>query len=276
MICFPNAKINIGLDIVEKRKDKFHNIETVFYPIGLADILEVVENSDNSETIFNSTGIKIPGNLNENLCLKAYHLIKKDYKIPPVKIHLHKIIPIGAGLGGGSSDAAHFINLLDTIFALKISPKKKLSYAKILGSDCSFFIENKPLFAYGRGEKLQDIFLSLYGYYLVLVCPPIHVSTKDAYSDVKPQKKEQSLNSLIEMPLNKWKENISDQFEETVFKKFPGIEKIKKQLYVLGAVYASMSGSGSSVYGIFISEPDEKKLKMKFGDFFVWKERLRK
>lgn len=274
MIAFPNAKINIGLNIIEKRKDDFHTIETVFFPIGLTDILEAVENTGNKGTIFRSTGIKIPGNASENLCLKAYDLVQKDYNIPAVKIHLHKIIPIGAGLGGGSSDAAHFIHLLDTLFSLKISKKKKLDYARKLGSDCSFFIENKPVFAQGRGEKLQSITLSLAGYYLVLVCPPWHVSTRNAYSDVNPQKPVKSLKELIELPPGRWKETIFNQFETTVFRQFPGIEKIKKQLYECGAVYASMSGSGSSVYGIFYSPPVEKKIKMTFRDCFVWQEQL--
>ncbi len=288
MICFPNAKINIGLDIVEKRKDNFHNIETLFYPIGLADILEVNENFtpkklknyvENERGIsrrnsFKSTGINIPGNSKENLCLKAYELIKKDYSVPPVKIHLHKIIPIGAGLGGGSSDAAHFIHLLENLFSLKIPVKQKLNYALQLGSDCSFFIKNKAAFAKGRGEKLESAIFSLYGFYLVLICPPIHVSTKDAYSDVKPRKPNKPLKELLKMPVSEWKKNIFNQFEETVFKKFPGIEKIKIQLYNEGAIYSSMSGSGSSVFGLFDCLPDEKKLKKKFFDGFIWVEKL--
>lgn len=275
MINFPNAKINIGLNIVKKRTDGFHDIETVFFPIGLSDILEVVENTGKSNVSFKNTGIKIPGKANENLCLKAYHLIKKDYpEISSVKIHLHKIIPIGAGLGGGSSDAAFFIRAIDEIFSLNIPEKQKLNYARQLGSDCSFFIVNKPCFATGKGEKLKPVFLNLFGYYLILICPPIHVSTKDAYAGVLPQKPEQSLKKLIELPIEKWKEKIFNGFEKTVFKKFPDIEKIKNQLYDMGAVYASMSGSGSSVFGIFISAPGSKKLKRIFSDCFVWEERL--
>lgn len=275
MICFPNAKINIGLDIVEKRKDNFHAIETVFYPLRLADILEVVKNSSNSRNSFKSTGINIPGKTKDNLCLKAYGLVKNDYDIPFVKIHLHKIIPIGAGLGGGSSDAAFFINLIDKLFSLNISLKKKLGYAKKLGSDCSFFIENKASLAYGRGEKLQPVLINLSGYYLILICPPIHVSTKTAYSNVVPARPKKSLKELISLPVTRWKDKIINQFEQSVFIEFPGIERIKKQLYDTGALYASMSGSGSSVYGIFESEPEEKKLRKKFADCLVWKENLK-
>lgn len=290
MVIFPNAKINIGLNIVEKRKDNFHNIETVFYPIGLKDILEVIAspantglknkpkkitgNKNSKAADFTSTGTAIPGKADDNLCLKVIDLLKNHYDIPEVKIHLHKVIPIGAGLGGGSSDAAHLINLADSLFSLNIPLKKKLQFSKQLGSDCSFFIRNKPVFAYGRGDKFMPVDFSLGGYFLVLVHPPIHVSTKDAYSEVKPQPPAKSLKKNVTLPVETWKDNISNQFEETVFRKFPGIGKIKNQLYALGAVYASMSGSGSSVYGIFSSLPAEGLLKKNFRNCYIWNERL--
>lgn len=269
MVVFPNAKINIGLNIVEKRKDGFHNIETVFYPIGISDVLEVVENTGSPEIIFKNTGIKIPGKFHENLCIRAYHLIKNDYKIPAVKIHLHKIIPMGAGLGGGSSDAGHIINLLNDLFSLKIPQNKKLRYASELGSDCSFFIKNKAAFATGRGEKLKELDFALLGYHLILIYPPVHVSTRDAYAEVKPEKPMVSLEELIHTPPANWKGNIINRFENTVFKKFPLIEEIKNRLYKMGAVYASMSGSGASVYGIFTDSLSENKSKKIFKNCFV-------
>lgn len=274
MVIFPNAKVNIGLNIIEKRPDNFHNIETVLYPIGLADILEIVENTDGSASKLKITGVKIPGKPGENLCMRAYHLIAKDYPVPPVKIHLHKIIPMGAGLGGGSSDASFFIELISKKFSLRIPMNKKLEYAQKLGSDCSFFLKNKPVFAQGRGEKMKDILLSLKGNHLVIICPPIHVSTKEAYAGAVPGKSTEPLYNLTQLPISEWKSYISNQFEETVFEKFPVIAGIKKQLYSMGALYASMSGSGSSVYGIFESPRDITKIKKKFNGCFIWTEQL--
>lgn len=251
MIVFPNAKINIGLNILNRRPDGYHNINTIFYPIGLKDALEVVEADDLS---FTSSGLIIPGKPEDNLCLKAYHLISRDFKLPPVHIHLHKHIPIGAGLGGGSSDASFFIKLLNDKFRLGLNSERMEGYACHLGSDCSFFIQNKPVFAFERGDKFKPVNLDLSAYFIVLVMPMIHVSTAEAYNGIKPAAPDRLLTDLIILPVEEWKFSIKNDFEETVFAKYPSIGLIKTALYKAGALYASLSGSGSAVYGIFKNE----------------------
>ncbi|MCC6581985.1 MAG: 4-(cytidine 5'-diphospho)-2-C-methyl-D-erythritol kinase, partial [Phycisphaeraceae bacterium] len=254
MICFPNAKINIGLNITEKRADGFHNIETVMYPLKeiVFDALEVIQGSG-KEVEVKGSGIRIPGDNKDNLCVKAYHLIKKDHpRLPDINIYLHKVIPIGAGLGGGSADAAFFIRLLNDVFELGISWGELHHYARQLGSDCSFFVSNRPAFAQGKGDQLESIQLDLSRYYIVLVCPDIHINTALAYSGVKPKKPMRSLEEDIQkLPISQWKKYISNDFEDSVFPKYPELKKIKEKLYVLGATYASMSGSGSALFGIF-------------------------
>ncbi len=268
MICFPNAKINLGLNIVEKRSDGYHNIETVFYPIGLMDVLELVPNTTpDIDVSFSSSGIAIPGENNANLCVKAYQLIAKDYPLPPLKVHLHKIIPIGAGLGGGSSDAAFFIKQLNELAELNLSFGEQHHYAKQLGSDCSYFINNNACFAQGKGDELESIRLSLKDYFVALVYPEIHINTATAYSLVKPSKPKQSLEQLIQQPIHTWKDIIFNDFETSVFARYPEISELKKKLYDHGAVYASMSGSGSAVFGIFEKETN---LKKEFKSHFVW------
>ena len=274
MITFPNAKINIGLNIIGKRPDHFHNIESVFYPIQLRDALEVIENKDKSATgiVFTSSGIEIPGNAADNLCTKAYQLIRKDYAVPPVKIHLHKHIPIGAGLGGGSADAAFFIKQLNELFELGISWGEMHHYARQLGSDCSFFITNKPVFAEEKGDVYETIKLDLSGCVIVLVYPHIHVNTATAYSQVTACKPARSLeDDILNLPIEEWKKYIHNDFEKSVFTVHPQIKKIKEQLYEEGAVYASMSGSGSAVYGLF---KKSVKLQSKFENSFIWEGKL--
>lgn len=275
MIIFPNAKINIGLNIVEKRNDGFHNIETVFYPISLRDILEVIENKKynigEEKVLFTSSGNIIPSDGKDNLSVKAYKLLSEKYKLPPVKIHLHKIIPTGAGLGGGSADAAFMIKLLNTKFELNIGEEEQIEFAKKLGSDCAFFINNKPIYATEKGDVFQDIQISLSGYYLVLVYPPVHVSTADAYAGVVPQKAKSNLQLDIKRDISEWRGLVKNDFEKSIFNKYPVIEEVKNNLYKLGASYASMSGSGSSVFGIFKNEIDTENY---FKDCFVWKEKL--
>jgi 4-diphosphocytidyl-2-C-methyl-D-erythritol kinase len=249
MISFPNAKINIGLSITEKRKDGFHNIESVFYPVlDLYDVLEVIK-SDKLE--FNSTGIKIPGDAKSNLCLKAYHLIEKDFEISPVHIHLHKVIPIGAGLGGGSADAAFMLATLNELFELQLSSKQLINYAQQLGSDCAFFIENKPVYAFNKGDEFEAISLDLSAYELKIEYPEIHIGTAEAYSGVKPQKSTIDLKQAVHKPIDNWKENISNDFEKSIFQNHPKIEALKNKMYQNGALYAAMTGSGSAVYGFF-------------------------
>lgn len=273
MVCFPNAKINIGLNVIKKRSDGYHDLESVFYPIALCDILEVIENHGASEPVeFYSTGISIPGNVNDNLCVSAYNLIAKDYQLPKVKIHLHKIIPIGAGLGGGSSDAAFFIKLLNEKFELGLSWGEQHNYARQLGSDCSFFITNSPVFAEEKGDKYERVQLDLSGYYQVLVYPNIHVNTASAYAGLVPKKPVSSLeNDVLKLPVSKWKDIVKNDFEESVFEKFPVVRNVKDVLYSKGAVYASMSGSGSAVYGLFEKEIE---LRNEFKDYFVWMEKV--
>ena len=252
MIVFPNAKINIGLDIVEKRNDGFHDIESVFYPVvDLCDVLEVVENKYSKTTEFKSSGIPIPDSDEMNLCEKAYNLIKQDFDIPPVSIHLHKAIPIGAGLGGGSSDAAFMLKLLNGLFKLGIDNASLEGYARQLGSDCAFFIQNKPVFAYDKGDQFKPFELDLNQYRVKIDYPNIHVSTAQAYSKVEPNKKETSLLDSVAKNISEWKENVVNDFEVSVFEQFPAVKELKQQFYDQGAIYASMTGTGSAVFGIF-------------------------
>lgn len=260
MLTYPNAKINLGLNIIERREDGYHNIETVFYPVGLSDVLEVVPSDACLDYSFSSSGIELGGDPEDNLIIKAYRLLRSVYQFPAIDISLIKQIPFGAGLGGGSSDAAFMLKMLNEIFELKITNRKLEKYADLLGADCPVFIKNKPVFATGTGNIFTPIKISLKGYYLLLVKPDIHVSTPEAYSLVNPEKPQTSLVELIQKPITEWKDTIKNDFEKSVFPKYPEIELIKKLLYDLGAVYASMSGSGSSVYGIFESKPEKSDL----------------
>ena len=260
MLLFPNAKINLGLNVVEKRDDGYHNIETVFYPIGLSDVLDVQVSESCSDYSFSASGIPIDGDPENNLIVKAYRLLRSQYQFPPIDISLAKQIPFGAGLGGGSSDAAFMLKALNKMFELKITPKKLEKIASLIGADCPVFIKNKPVFATGIGNVFTPIKLSLKGYFLLLVKPDIHVSTPEAYSLVVPEKSEISLLELIQKPIAEWKDLIKNDFEKSVFANHPEIEKIKNDLYGMGAEYASMSGSGSSVYGIFKTVPEQNDL----------------
>jgi 4-diphosphocytidyl-2-C-methyl-D-erythritol kinase len=253
MIVFPNAKINIGLNITERRPDGYHNLETIFYPLMIKDALEAVESSELS---FQSSGIPIPGDEQNNLCLKAYHLLKHDFELPPLSIHLHKHIPIGAGLGGGSADAAFFIKLLNQSYKLGLTADAMMDYARQLGADCAFFINNQPVYAYDKGDRFESVNLDLSMYKLVLVMPPVHVSTVQAYGGIKPAPVQTSLKELIKIPVDKWKDTIKNDFEPHIFEAYPAIEAVKDALYNAGALYASMSGSGASVFGIFNDTPD--------------------
>lgn len=258
MITFPNAKINLGLNIIEKRPDGYHNLETIFYPINLQDALEVTrQEGNNKEYTLRISGMTLDGAPEENLVVRAYKLLKNDHpQIQPIDIHMYKHIPAGAGLGGGSSDAAHMIKLLNEKFALGLGAEQMEKYATQLGADCAFFIKNQPVFASGIGEIFEPIELSLKGYHIVLVKPDIFVSTRDAFSQIKPERPAVSLKEIVKQPIESWKGSIKNDFESSVFQKFPEIAAIKDELYDLGAVYAAMSGSGSAVYGIF-REPIE-------------------
>lgn len=270
MINFPNAKINIGLNITKKRKDGFHTIESIFYPIKLSDILEI--NISKNGFLFNTTGISMnEGNQDNNSCIKAYHLLRNQYTLPPVHIHLHKNIPIGAGLGGGSSDAAFTLEMLNSLIKLNLSNEVLLKFAEETGSDCPFFILNKPSFATEKGNILFPLNFTLKGYFLVLVYPFIQVNTAAAYQKITPQQSSEKLTEQIKQPIETWKDNIKNDFEKVIFNEYPEIKEIKNQLYNSGAVYASMSGSGSAVYGFFREEVD---LKTEFSHYFIWTEWL--
>ena len=269
MILYPNAKINIGLNVVEKRPDGYHNLETVFYPIPLQDALEVKPlHSQIPESGYSLkvTGTVLGGTPDDNLIIRAYKMLRDDFRLPPVSFYIYKHIPTGAGLGGGSADAAFTLRALNEQFNLKMDVPTMEKYAARLGADCAFFIENKPVYATGIGNIFEPISLSLAGKVLVLVKPDVFVSTKDAYSQVTPKPSKQSLTELLKQPIETWKDTVVNDFEKSVFMKYPEVACIKDKLYDLGAVYASMSGSGSSVYGIF-NEPIEN-IDEKFAGYF--------
>ncbi len=266
MVSFPNAKINIGLNITEKRPDGYHNIETIFYPIGLCDKLSF-EIAKGDETSLSISGIKIDGDPNDNLIIRAYNLLKNNYYLPSLNIFLEKNIPFGAGLGGGSADAAFMLKMLNEEFNLNLTPIDLEKFAAELGADCPFFVLNKPVFASGIGNVFSNINISIKGYYIVLIKPNVYVSTSNAYSGVKVQKSAFSLLNLSEKSISEWKDIVVNDFEKSIFLKFPAIAAIKETLYQQGALYASMSGSGSSVYGIFDKKVDVSTL---FQDSFVW------
>ena len=248
MITFANAKINIGLQVLHRRDDGYHELETVFYPLKIFDVLEVVEAR---ETRLIPSGLPIPADGQDNLCLKAYHLLQREYDLPPVQIYLHKTIPIGAGLGGGSADAAFLLKLVNEKFNLGLSESELMRFALQLGADCSFFIHNKPVLATGIGDVFSDIAVDLSPYRLIVIKPAIHVSTKEAYSAVTPDSRGRQLASAIALPVEEWRDAIVNDFEVGIFSKHPQIKALKVLLYEQGAIFAAMSGSGSSVYGLF-------------------------
>jgi 4-diphosphocytidyl-2-C-methyl-D-erythritol kinase len=261
MISFPNAKINLGLSIVSRRPDGFHNLETVFYPLPLCDVLEIIPSE---ETRFFQTGMGIPGNKSDNLVIQAYQLLKNNYpQIVSLEIYLHKTIPIGAGLGGGSSDAAGILVLVNKLFNLHISRKRLVDYALELGSDCPFFMQSAPCIAKGRGEILEPIPLDLSEYSFLLIHPEIQIETVWAYSRIKPAITEFDLKDSILQPIQNWVNTIHNDFELPVFEIYPGLRRIKEQLYASGAIYAAMTGSGSTIFGIFKKSdlPDSYKVE---------------
>ena len=253
MVVFPPCKINLGLNIVAKRADGYHDIDTCFYPVPWTDLLEILPAQ---ELKMETSGISIPGSAEENICLNAYHLLARNYKIPPVQIYLHKLIPIGAGLGGGSADGAYALKAMSSLFDLHLSSEQLKVYAAQLGSDCAFFIETTPALGTGRGEVLTPISIDLGGKFLVLIKPDIHVSTAEAYANVTPGTWSSPLQKIVGKEIDEWKNQLKNDFEESVFEKYPVIKKIKDKMYESGARYASMSGSGATVFGIFESEID--------------------
>lgn len=272
MITFPCCKINLGLDIVSKRPDGYHNLETLFYPIPLEDALEITINpkSDAPDYTFTMHNAAFEGDDSDNLVVKAYKILAADYKLPKVTMSLYKNIPTGAGLGGGSSDAAFALKMLNEIGKLGLSDEQLEEYAARIGADCAFFIKCRPAYATGIGNILTSVECSLKGYHLVLVKPHLHISTKEAYSLVVPAQPVVPLMDTIQRPINMWVSSMKNDFERSAFAKYPQMETIKSELYRLGALYASMSGSGSSFYGIFEKAQDEKELERLFPDCFRW------
>ena len=265
MIVFPNGKINIGLQIKQKRADGFHDLETIFYPIKVKDVLEIIkhtpiEKENNPVIQFSTSGVSIHEASGANICEKAFHLLQKDFpQITSCQMHLHKTIPIGAGLGGGSADAAEVLITLNKLFNLSLSKQQLINYASMLGSDCPFFIENRPAYATGRGELLTQIPVDLKGYNIFLVHPAIHINTGWAFNALAIDTTHHCyLPDALQLPVNEWKNNIYNDFETPVFAAYPDIQNIKTVLLNEGAVYAALSGSGSSVYGIF--KADEKRI----------------
>ncbi len=272
MISFPNSKINIGLNILGKRADGYHDLETIFYPLPFYDALEIIH--ANTALSVSSCRLSVSGelsdtNVEENLCTKVFELLKKEFpSIPSVIMHLHKQIPVGAGLGGGSADAAFTLRTLNNLFVLNCSEIKLSALAVQLGSDCPFFIVNKPCLAWGRGEILAPVEVDLSSYKIVLVNPGISVNTTDMFRQIKPKKQNYPLEHSIHLPVEKWKEQISNDFEEIVFAIYPTIGKLKSDLYDAGAIYASLSGSGSSVYGIF---KKDQRLDLHFPPEYIYR-----
>lgn len=252
MITFPNIKINLGLSITEKRPDGYHNLETVFYPVALEDALEIRTNPEAQQKFtLHQHGMEIAGNPENNLVVKAYLLLDKEFHLPPVEIHLYKHIPSGAGLGGGSSDAAFMLKLLNEHYNLQLSDNQLEDYAATLGADCAFFIKNTPTYAEGIGNIFSPIELSLKGYRIMIVRPDVFVSTREAFANIRPHRPEYPIREVIRRPVAEWKDTLINDFEASVFPQYPVIGEIKEELYHQGAIYASMSGSGSSVFGLF-------------------------
>lgn len=250
MVTFPNCKINLGLNILQKREDGYHDISSIFLPIAWYDVLEIISSSTNKTQLYTSGTNS--GDPLDNLCLKAYHLVKKDYtQLPEISIYLHKTIPAGAGLGGGSADAAFMITLLNRTFNLQIPSEKMAGYAEKLGSDCSFFLLNKPVFISGKGEISEQIDLKLTGNKILLLNPGIHIPTIEIFKEIKPHRPVKSVKDIIHQPIATWRIELKNDFENIVFPKFPMLEEMKNKLYDFGAEYASMTGTGSTLYAIF-------------------------
>lgn len=273
MIDFPCAKINLGLNITEKRADGYHNLETVFFPIPICDALEIKTMDErfpsNVACDLKVTGNNVCCNENDNLIVKAYNIIAADFDIPRVHAHLYKNIPSEAGLGGGSSDAAYMIRLLDQRFRINIGNAEMEKYAARLGADCPFFITAEPSYAEGIGEILSPVNITdnnLEGYSLVVVKPQIAVSTKEAFSNITPRKPLMCCREIVAQPIETWKDALCNDFEESVFGIYPQLNDIKNRIYTLGAAYAQMSGSGSSLFGIFKSDVEEQSIKNEFAD----------
>ena len=284
MICHPNAKINLGLNVTERRPDGYHNLETVFYPIPVCDALQVETNADIPPAIFpqgcavhvdklpdytlSTAGIDIDCPPEKNLLIKALRALKQDFNLPRLYIYMYKQIPSGAGLGGGSSDAAFMMKTLNAMFSLGLGDDELERRVAVLGADCAFFVRNLPVFATGIGNIFRPLELSLAGWHLVLVKPDIFVSTKEAYSGIRPHRPAVPVTDIVRRPVEEWRGLLDNDFEKGIFALHPAIAGIKEQLYARGAAYAAMSGSGSSVFGLFRQMQDEAELQALFPGCF--------
>ncbi|MBF9222254.1 4-(cytidine 5'-diphospho)-2-C-methyl-D-erythritol kinase [Hymenobacter ruricola] len=252
MLIFPNAKLNLGLYVTQRRADGFHSLESVFLPLPWTDALEILPAAPGQPTSITLTGRPIPGDPATNLCVRAYELLQADFpQLPPAQLYLHKIVPIGAGLGGGSADAAFTLKATNELFGLGLSTESLESYARRLGSDCAFFIRNQPVLAVEKGDVFEEIELSLAGTTCVVVYPNLHISTAEAYARITPKKPAQPLREALAQPMAAWRDTISNDFETALTPAYPVLAEIKQQLYAAGATYASLSGSGSAVYGLW-------------------------
>jgi 4-diphosphocytidyl-2-C-methyl-D-erythritol kinase len=269
MVAFPHCKINLGLQVIRKRADGYHDIATCFYPVPLTDMLEIIPARDFT---FSFSGEPVPGDERENLCVKAFQILRREKDIPPVQMHLHKTIPMGAGLGGGSSDGAFTLTLLNEIFQLALSPARLKELASELGSDCAFFLKKEPQSGSGKGDELKELQVDLKGRFIVLVKPPVHISTARAYAEIIPTVPPMLPEQVVKNAPEKWKGLLKNDFEGPVFRMHPQIEMVKESMYDAGAVYASMTGSGAAVYGIFNSFVD---MTMQFRGMFCWSSPLR-
>ncbi len=272
MVSFPNCKINLGLNIIRKRSDGYRDLETIFYPVQLTDALEIIrqpstvnrqQTTSNQQPAtsvnFSSTGLPINGSKSDNLCVRAYHLLLQDFPdLPNITMHLHKVIPMGAGLGGGSADGAFALKLLNDKFQLQLTQEQLIAYALQLGSDCPFFILNKPCFATSRGEIMQPITLDLSAYQLVIINPKIHIGTGWAFSKITPKSPKKSIQTIIQQPIETWKDELVNDFQAPAINQYSEIGDIIKILYNKGAIYSAMTGSGSTVFGLFAKEATPK------------------
>ena len=269
MLFFPNAKINIGLNVIGRRDDGYHDIETLMYPVGIRDAMEFIENKDSNNHQFTYSGIQLPGN--DDLCAALIERLAGRVKVPPLEVHLHKNIPPGAGLGGGSADVVFFLKKLVEFFDLPLSFNEQFEIALETGSDCPFFMHNKPMIATGRGEILAEAEVSLKDHFLLLVFPGINISTRQAYATVNPTGKENLIANQYQRPVEEWKEILINQFEEALFPQYPLLQEIKNTLYSMGALYASMTGSGSGIFGIFNGEV---KVAQELKGYQVYQEKM--
>ncbi len=270
MVIFPNAKINLGLSVLSKRGDGFHQIESAMVPVPINDALELIVATDRNFGLTVS-GIEINGHPENNLCVKAWKLLQPAYNLPGIKMHLHKVIPMGAGLGGGSADGAFTIKLINQVFDLGLSPGVMESYARQIGSDCPFFIKNQPALAFDKGDQLKQIEIDLSGHFLVLVKPDVHISTAEAYAGISPKIPDMPVNKIIQLPVEEWKRLLKNDIETNIFKIHPVLSEIKDKLYHSGAIYASMSGSGSAMFALFKTEVE---LRGHFSGCYYWSGRL--